>query len=135
MRSLLLVAACGAAAPRPIANDEPPAPQQGDVRDPPRVIAGRWAITTSSPMPFPRENIERGFQDAHDDIAACLESALLPMITATVRLTWSGGRLTATVVDEDRGLGQCAALALEKVSWLAPPTATLDVIVTSRRSE
>src|SRR5207244_11517515 len=64
----------------------------------------------------------------------CLESALLPMITATVRLTWSGGRLTATVVDEDRGLGQCAALALEKVSWLAPPTATLDVIVTARRS-
>jgi len=129
VKLVALAFACGGAAVAPPV--DPPAPG-GDTRDPPRVIADRWAITTSSPMPFAREAIERGFQDARDDVAACLQAELLPMITATVRLTWRGGKASATVVDEDRGLGACAAAALVKVSWLAPDAATLDVIVSSR---
>ena len=83
-------------------------------------------------MPFARESTARAFEDAREDVAACLHDRMLPMMAATVRLTWADGKLAATVVDEDRGLGACAAAALTKVSWLAPATATLDVIVTTR---
>jgi hypothetical protein len=101
---------------------------------PPRVIADRWAITTSLPLPFDRDAIERGFRSARPAIAECLRYRKLPMnMIARIRLVWaSDGTLATHVLHDDRELGPCAAAALAVATWPALRDITLDVTVTMR---
>ena len=98
----------------------------------PRVIAGRWAITTTRPLPFDHESIERGFRSARPTIRTCLEFRKLPPMTVRVRLVWQHGTVRATVLEDNRELGPCAAAALQAAAWPAFESGTLDVIVTTR---
>lgn len=99
----------------------------------PRVIAGRWAITTTRPLTFDQDDIERGFRSARPAIRKCLEFRKLPPMTVRVRLAWKHGTPCATVLADDRDLGPCAAAALQAAAWPAFESGTLDVIVTTRQ--
>ena len=105
----------------------------------PRVIAGRWALTTEgrAQLPFSHDEIVHAFESARAEIARCLEYRKLPWLEARVRLSWSGGRVIATVLGEDHHeLGACAGPALQAAAWPAVQgEAELEVRIETRRSD
>jgi hypothetical protein len=109
---------------------------ESDAGAPPRVIAGRWAITVNPGRhSFTDAEIRRAFLSAQPRMRECLRDLLLPRISASVRLVWSSAGPYAMVTKEDRGLGECAAAALREAAWPPSPNATLDIVAVMREPD